>query len=162
MHSVKSKKFLLIIFALVCVTAGAFIGGFFIGTVSANKPTSHYEKIGILLKVLNYVENNYVEDVEVKKLTYGAIKGMLSTLDPHTNFLTPELFKEMKVDTTGKFGGIGIEVTIKDGVLTIIAPIEGTPGFRAGLEAGDKIVKIEDDLTDKMNLIEAVSNMRGK
>jgi len=141
---------------------GMVLGVLFVGSVSANKPTGHYEKIGILLKVLNYVENNYVEEVNIKELTYGAIKGMLGTLDPHTNFLSPELFKEMKVETTGEFGGLGIEVTIKDGVLTIIAPIEGTPAFKAGLKSNDKIIKIEEEFTDKMNLIEAVSKMRGK
>lgn len=132
------------------------------GRVSASKTATQYEKIGILLKVLNYVENNYVEDVKIQDLTYGAINGMLATLDPHTNFLTPELFKEMKVDTTGQFGGIGIEITIKEEMLTIIAPIEDTPAYQAGLKPNDKIVKIGEEFTDKMTLIEAVSKMRGK
>lgn len=142
--------------------SGIVLGGFLVSYVFASKPTSQYEKIGILLKVLNYVENNYVEDVKVDDLIYGAINGMLSTLDPHTNFLSPDLFKEMKVDTSGQFGGLGIEVTIKDGILTVITPIEGTPAYKAGLKPEDKIVKIEEDYTDRMTLIEAVSKMRGK
>ncbi|MBI3016907.1 MAG: S41 family peptidase [Deltaproteobacteria bacterium] len=160
---VQSKKILLILIALTSLGLGIFLGNFWQPKVtSAPKPTSQYEKIGILLKVLNYVENNYVDEVKIQDLIYGAINGMLSTLDPHTNFLTPELFKEMKVDTSGQFGGLGIEITIKDGVLTIITPMEGTPAYKVGLQPNDKIVKIEEEYTDKMNLIEAVSKMRGK
>ena len=160
---VRSKKILLILVAFTSLGLGIFLGNFWQPKVtSAPKPASQYEKIGILLKVLNYVENNYVDEVKIQDLIYGAINGMLSTLDPHTNFLTPELFKEMKVDTSGQFGGLGIEITIKDGMLTIITPMEGTPAYKAGLQPNDKIVKIEGDYTDKMNLIEAVSKMRGK
>ncbi|OGQ16876.1 MAG: hypothetical protein A3B70_01805 [Deltaproteobacteria bacterium RIFCSPHIGHO2_02_FULL_40_11] len=159
----KSKKFLLVAVALSGLILGIALRGLFEPSVEANKtPPNHYQKIGILLKVLNFVESNYVEEVEIKELVYGAIKGMLATLDPHTNFLTPELFKEMKVDTSGEFGGLGIEITMKDGVLTIITPLEGTPADKAGLKANDKIIKIEDEYTDKMNLMEAVSKMRGK
>ncbi len=152
----------LILFAFIFISVGFILGNLFVGRVSASKTGTQYEKIGILLKVLNYVENNYVEEVKIQDLTYGAINGMLATLDPHTNFLTPDLFKEMKIDTTGQFGGIGIEITIKDDILTIIAPIEDTPAFQAGLKPNDKIVKIEEDFTDRMTLIEAVSKMRGK
>ncbi|MBI3019224.1 MAG: PDZ domain-containing protein [Deltaproteobacteria bacterium] len=160
---VRSKKILLILVAFTSLGLGIFLGNFWQPKVtSAPKPTSQYEKIGVLLKVLNYVENNYVDEVKIQDLIYGAINGMLATLDPHTNFLTPELFKEMKVDTSGQFGGLGIEITIKDGVLTIISPMEGTPAYKAGLQPNDKIVKIEEEYTDKMNLIEAVSKMRGK
>lgn len=160
---VRSKKFVLILVSLTSLGLGIFLGNFWQPQISsAPKPTSQYEKIGILLKVLNYVENNYVDEVKIQDLIYGAINGMLSTLDPHTNFLTPELFKEMKVDTSGQFGGLGIEITIKDGMLTIITPMEGTPAYKAGLQPNDKIVKIEEEYTDKMNLIEAVSKMRGK
>ncbi|OGQ32545.1 MAG: hypothetical protein A3A72_03120 [Deltaproteobacteria bacterium RIFCSPLOWO2_01_FULL_38_9] len=159
----KSRKLFLTFIIFSSLLAGIFLGSFLVSQVSATKsPTSQYEKIGILLKVLNYIENNYVEEVKVQDLIYGAINGMLSSLDPHTNFLTPELFKEMKVDTSGQFGGLGIEITIKDGILTVISPIEGTPAFKAGLKSNDKIVKIENEFTDKMNLIEAVSKMRGK
>ncbi len=160
--SLKRRRVYLILFAVIFISVGFILGNLFVGRVSASKTGTQYEKIGILLKVLNYVENNYVEEVKIQDLTYGAINGMLATLDPHTNFLTPELFKEMKIDTTGQFGGIGIEITVKDDILTIIAPIEDTPAFQAGLKPNDKIVKIEEDFTDKMTLIEAVSKMRGK
>ena len=159
----KSKKSLLIFISLTSLALGIVLGNFWQPKgVSAPKTASQYEKIGILLKVLNYVENNYVDEVKIQDLIYGAINGMLSTLDPHTNFLTPELFKEMKIDTSGQFGGLGIEITIKDGMLTIITPMEGTPAYKAGLLPNDKIVKIKEEYTDKMNLIEAVSKMRGK
>lgn len=160
--SLKRRRVYLILFAVIFISVGFILGNVFVGRVSASKTGTQYEKIGILLKVLNYVENNYVEEVKIQDLTYGAINGMLATLDPHTNFLTPELFKEMKIDTTGQFGGIGIEITVKDDILTIIAPIEDTPAFQAGLKPNDKIVKIEEEFTDKMTLIEAVSKMRGK
>ena len=163
LHFFKLRKIKLIALTLSSLVVGMVLGVLLLGSViSANKPASNYEKIGILLKVLNFVESNYVEEVNIKDLIYGAINGMLGTLDPHTNFLTPELFKEMKVDTSGEFGGLGIEVTVKDNILTVIAPLEGTPAFRAGLKASDKILKINEEFTDRMNLIEAVSKMRGK
>jgi carboxyl-terminal processing protease len=121
-----------------------------------------YENLELFQKVLHFVENNYVDPVKNKDLVYGAIKGMLETLDPHSNFLPPEVFKDMKIDTSGKFGGIGIEIGMKDSVLTVIAPIEDTPAWKNGLKPNDRIVKINNESTKGMNLIEAVSKMRGK
>lgn len=103
-----------------------------------------------------------MEEVESKDLVNGAIKGMLSTLDPHTTFMNPEMYKELLVETKGRFGGLGIEITIKDGVLTVVSPIEDTPAFRAGIKAGDKIIKIGDETTKDMNIFEAVKRMRGE
>jgi len=102
-----------------------------------------------------------VEEVDTKKLVYGAINGMLASLDPHSSFLPPEMYKEMKIETKGSFGGLGIEITVKDGYLTVISPIEDTPAFRAGIKAGDQILKIEDKLTKDMTIIDAVKRMRG-
>ena len=87
---------------------------------------------------------------------------MLETLDPHSNFLPPDVFKDMKIDTSGKFGGLGIEIGMKDNVLTVIAPIEDTPAWKAGLKPNDRIVKINNESTKGMTLVEAVSKMRGK
>ncbi|MGK5087481.1 S41 family peptidase [Bdellovibrionota bacterium FG-2] len=123
---------------------------------------SRYENLELFQKVLHFVEANYVDEIKNKDLVYGAIKGMLETLDPHSNFLTPEIFKEMKVDTSGKFGGLGIEIGIKDNILTIMAPIEDTPAWRAGLKPNDRIVKINRESTKGMSLMEAVGKMRGK
>src|SRR4051812_19918059 len=131
----------------------------------AGAPSAHtdrYENIELFQKVLHFVENNYVDPVKNKDLVYGAIKGMLETLDPHSNFLPPDVFKDMKIDTSGKFGGIGIEIGMKDNVLTVISPIEDTPAWKAGLKPNDRIVKINNESTKGMNLTEAVSKMRGK
>ena len=120
-----------------------------------------YEYIKLYTDTLSLVQKNYVEEVEVKKLVYGSIKGMLSDLDPHSSFMPPDMFKEMQVETTGSFGGLGIEITIRDGVLTVVSPIEDTPAFRAGVEAGDRIIKIDGELSKDMTLMEAVKKMRG-
>lgn len=120
-----------------------------------------YQELQLFTDVLTIVRRSYVEDVAVKDLIYGAIDGMLSSLDPHSGFMSPEIYKEMKVDTRGEFGGLGIEISLRDGLLTIVAPIEDTPASRAGLEAGDHILKIEDAYTKNMEIMEAVQLMRG-
>jgi carboxyl-terminal processing protease len=144
--------------------AAILLSGFMFGRAAheASATGSDYEDLKLFTEVLNTVKRNYVEDVETKKLVYDALHGMLRSLDPHSDFLTPESFKEMKVETKGEFGGLGIQISIKDGVLTIIAPIEDTPAWRIGLEAGDKIMKIEDEFTKDMSLQDAVHRMRGK
>lgn len=124
--------------------------------------SERYENLGLFQKVLYFVEQNYVEDVKNKDLVYGAIKGMMETLDPHSNFLPPEVFKDMKTETSGRFGGIGIEIGLKGKNLTVITPIDDTPAFRAGLKAGDRILKINGETTRGMSLSEAVAKMRGK
>jgi carboxyl-terminal processing protease len=111
--------------------------------------------------VLAIVQRNYVEEVATQKLVDGAINGMLSALDPHSSYLTAESYKELQVDTEGSFGGLGIEITLRDGLLTVVAPIEDTPAYRAGVKAGDQIIKIESELTKDMSLVDAVKKMRG-
>ncbi len=120
-----------------------------------------YESLRIFTDVVSIVEENYAEEVDIKELVYNAVKGMLRGLDPHSSFLTPEDYSEMQVDTKGAFGGIGIEIGIREGVLTVIAPIEDTPAFKAGIKAKDKIVKIGDKPTKDMTLNDAVKLMRG-
>src|SRR5271154_104443 len=131
-------------------------------TSTEGSQQDRYENLELFQKVLHFVEANYVDDVKNKELVYGAIKGMLETLDPHSNFLPPDFFKDMKIDTSGKFGGLGIEIGMKDNVLTVISPIEDTPAWKAGLKPNDRIVKISDESTKGMPLTEAVSKMRGK
>jgi carboxyl-terminal processing protease len=121
-----------------------------------------YQQLQIFADVLEKVQKNYVEEVDVETLVYGAIDGMLKTLDAHSSFLKPDLYKELQVETKGSFGGLGIEITIRDGVLMIVSPIEDTPAFRAGLEAGDRILKIDGTPTKDLSLFEAVKKMRGK
>lgn len=113
-------------------------------------------------KVLNLIQQYYVEETNTKKLVYGAIKGMLRELDPHTNFMPPEMFKDFETETSGEFGGLGIEISIQNGILTIISPIEDAPAWEAGIKAGDKVVAIDGDSTKGLSLVEASQMMRGK
>jgi carboxyl-terminal processing protease len=103
-----------------------------------------------------------VDDVKPKDLIYGALRGMLSALDPHSQFMDPDTYNELKVDTEGKFGGLGIEITIQDGLLTVVTPIEDSPAWKAGLKANDRIVKINNELTRDISLTDAVKKLRGK
>ncbi|MBI3755770.1 MAG: S41 family peptidase [Deltaproteobacteria bacterium] len=124
-------------------------------------PAKAYENIRIFTDVLSIVQDNYAEEVEPKNLIYGAVKGMLQGLDPHSSFMAPEEYKEMQVETKGSFGGIGIEIGMRDNILTVISPIEDTPAFRAGIKAGDRIVKIDEKYTKDMSINDAVKLMRG-
>jgi carboxyl-terminal processing protease len=121
-----------------------------------------YEQLRLFTEVLSIVQNQYVDEVPPKELIYSAIKGTLRGLDPHSSFLDPESYKEMQVETSGSFGGLGIEITLKDDILTVVSPIEGTPAYRAGLNTGDRIVKIDGLVTKDMQLPDAVKRMRGK
>src|SRR5271169_7084457 len=124
-------------------------------------PSDSYHELETFANVLAIVQKNYVEPVSTKHLIDGAITGMMASLDPHSAYLTPELYRDLEVETRGSFGGLGIEITIKNGVLTIVSPIEDTPAYKAGLKAGDQIIKINDDFTKDMTLTEAVKRMRG-
>lgn len=121
-----------------------------------------YADLQNFAKVLNYVQQYYVEEVDTKKLIYGAIKGMLRELDPHTNFLPPEIYKDFESETSGEFGGLGIEISVQNGVLTIISPIEDTPAWEAGIQAGDKVIGVDGTSTKGLSLVEASQLMRGK
>jgi len=128
----------------------------------SNDSAATYENLKLFTEVLSIVQNQYVDEVPPRDLIYSAIKGTLRGLDPHSSFLDPEMYKEMQVETSGSFGGLGIEITLKDDVLTVVAPIEGTPAHRAGIHPGDRIVKIEGITTKDMQLTDAVKRMRGK
>ena len=121
-----------------------------------------YEQLRLFTEVLSIIQNQYVDEVPPKELIYSAIRGTLRGLDPHSSFLDPESYKEMQVETSGSFGGLGIEITLKDDVLTVVSPIEGTPAYRAGLQTGDRIVRIDGLTTKDMQLADAVKRMRGK
>jgi len=155
------KKRIVVIWLLIFIVAstGIFIGRWSVTSVSAEG--EGYEELRSFTEVMSMVKKYYVEEVKTKDLVYGAIKGMLNSLDPHSSFMTPESYKEMQVDTKGEFGGLGIQIGLKDNMLTVIAPIEDTPAFKAGIKAGDKIIKINNESTKDMNLQDAVSKMRG-
>ncbi len=120
-----------------------------------------YDTLKVFTEVITLVQSNYVESIESKELIYGAIRGMLETLDPHSSFMTPDVYKEMQVETQGSFGGLGIEITVQDHQLTVVAPIDDTPADRAGIHAGDRIIRIDDKPTKDMTLLEAVRKLRG-
>jgi carboxyl-terminal processing protease len=124
-------------------------------------PKEAYEELETFTNILSIIQKNYVDEVQTKQLIEGAINGMLTSLDPHSAYLTPDLYKELQVDTKGSFGGLGIEITNRNGVLTVVSPIEDTPAYRAGVKAGDQILKIDGEFTKDMTLVEAVKKMRG-
>lgn len=134
--------------------------------VVADKPASlqplPLQELRTFSDVYARIKNDYVEDVEDKELIENAIRGMLSGLDPHSNFLNEEEFKDLQVGTTGEFGGLGIEVGMEDGFVKVISPIDDTPAAEAGVEAGDLIVRLDDTPVKGMSLNDAVGLMRGK
>lgn len=141
----------------------ALVGGVLIGkgVERTGHATETYEELKVFTEVLSQVQKHYVEEAKVKDLVQGAIRGMLSTLDPHSAYMTPDMYKEMQVETKGEFGGVGIQIGVKDNRLTVIAPIEGTPAFRAGIKAGDFITKVNNETTKDLTLMDAVQKMRG-
>ncbi len=123
---------------------------------------SVYENLDLFTRVMEIVNQKYVEKVDRQKLIYGALQGMMKSLDDYSQFMEPDVYKEMQVETKGEFGGVGIEITLRDGILTVITPIEDTPASRAGLHPGDKIIKIEGETTKDITLLDAVKKLRGK
>ncbi|HEY2988445.1 MAG TPA: S41 family peptidase [Candidatus Binatia bacterium] len=154
----KHRSSLLLV--LFCLGLVFVLSGQVVTSVSAI-PREDYESLETFTSILSIVKKNYVDDVNAKDLVAGAINGMLSSLDPHSAYLTPDLYKELQMDTQGRFGGLGIEITIRNGILTVVSPIEDTPAYKAGVKAGDQIIKIEDEYTKDMTLVEAVKKMRG-
>jgi carboxyl-terminal processing protease len=120
-----------------------------------------YEELQVFAEVLSQVKKHYVEETNTKDLVQGALRGMLAGLDPHSSFMTSDMFKEMQVETKGEFGGLGIQIGIKNNRLTVISPIEDTPAFEAGIQPGDTIIKVDDKPTKDLTLMEAVQQMRG-
>src|SRR5512146_2221184 len=152
----KGKKTTLMLLLVIMVAAvSVSIGRYSVTSVSA--AGEGYEELKSFTEVMSMVRKYYVEEVKTKDLIYGAIKGMLSSLDPHSSFMTPEAYKEMQVDTKGEFGGLGIQIGMKDNLLTVIAPIEDTPAYKAGIKAGDKILKIDNVSTKDMDMQDAVT-----
>ena len=143
---------------VVALVSGVVIGK---GLERTGHATETYEELRTFSEVLTQVQKNYVDETKVKDLVQGAIRGMLATLDPHSAYMTAEMYKEMQVETKGEFGGVGIQIGVKDNRLTVIAPIDGTPAQRAGIKAGDYIAKVNDEPTKDLSLMDAVQKMRG-
>jgi carboxyl-terminal processing protease len=143
---------------VIAIVFGVLVGK---GWERTGHATETYEELKTFSEVLTQVQKNYVDETKVKDLVQGAIRGMLSTLDPHSAYMTPEMYKEMQVETKGEFGGVGIQIGVKENRLAVIAPIEGTPAHRAGIKAGDFITKVNDESTKDLTLMDAVQKMRG-
>ena len=139
----------------------SFIAISFLTNATASDKEESYKSIKLFTEILEELENNYVDKVDTEKLVHNAIKGMVENLDPHSAFMPPEAFDRLQEDTRGDFSGIGIVITLQKGLLTVISPIEGTPAFKAGIQAGDIIIKVDDKSTRGMALWEAVKLMRG-
>jgi len=149
----------LIVLGLV---AGIFISLNFSAIAQKEASALPIEELRTFADVFNAIKTGYVEPVEDKKLITQAISGMLTGLDPHSQYLDADAFKDLQVNTQGEFGGLGIEVGMEDGFVKVISPIEDTPAYRAGIKAGDLIVKLDDTPVKGMNLSDAVKRMRGK
>lgn len=137
-------------------------GGVWTYLLSEDNTREAYKHLAMFAKVYDLVKKQYVEEPKDETLVQGAIRGMLDGLDPHSVYMTKEEFAEMQADTKGQFGGLGIEIAKKNGMLTVISPIEDTPAFTAGIKSNDIIAKIGDQPTDKLSIFDAVKLMRGK
>ena len=145
------KKLLLILYLIILPTLSI-----------ANEEKEIYKQLNLFGEAFEKIKNNYVEEVDVKELIEAAIEGMLSSLDPHSTYLNSDELNELKIQTKGEFGGLGIEVTIEEGFVKVIAPIDDTPASKAGIVSGDLITHIDGDSILGMSLSDAVSLMRGK
>ena len=152
-------------FKMASVIFAVFLIGVLIGSGQSQKVSAlsnnMYEDLKVFTDVIGLIQKDYVEETKSNDLIQGAIKGMLETLDPHSAYMPPTMFKEMQEETKGRFEGLGIEITLKDGVLTVVSPIEGTPAFRAGVLAGDQIIKIDGETTKNFTLVDSVKRLRG-
>jgi carboxyl-terminal processing protease len=152
----------LLLGALLCALVGNLLVGAQIYFASAEK-NQPYPNLELFSRVLEYVRKDYVDgqDLTYQELIYSALKGMLSNLDPHSEFMEPVKYEDLRNDTQGEFGGVGIVITMKDSYLTVVAPMEDTPGFRAGILSGDRIIRINGKSTTKLGLQDAVQQLRG-
>ncbi len=153
------KSFLVILAAMVMAAAMVSVVTLQPGAKAASD--DEYRRMRIFTEVLSEIQRKYVEKKSPDELITEAIKGMVSSLDPHSAYLTPDEYKDLQIETKGSFSGVGIEITMRDGVLTVVSPIEGTPAYKAGVQAGDRIIKIEGKLTKGMSLMDAVKAIRG-
>ena len=156
---IKNKKIILLL--IVCAVISGILF-FAVSEAKEKKKDDLYKQVELFSDTLAIIQAEYVDEPNSKDLIYGALKGMVASLDPYSQFMDPDTFNELKVDTEGKFGGLGLEITIKDGLPTVITPIEDTPAWRAGIKSGDRIVKINNEITRNMSLTDAVKRMRGK
>ena len=162
MIKINKKRFLVTLLVLLSIgTITLFTTGFVVGHRLAYAKSDTYDDLRAFTRALEIIRSNYVEEPNTKELIQGAIRGMVSSLDPHSSYMSERAFKEINMDIKGEFQGVGIQIGIKNQQLTVISPIEDTPADRAGIAAGDKIMKINDEWTKDMSTEDAVDRMRG-
>ena len=154
----KKTRHLKLWVVMTLVTAILILGHGFYRDLSANNEET-YKGLKLFSDVIELIQKNYVDEVDSQKMIEAAIQGMVRSLDPHSSLLPPDALKELQIDTHGEFTGIGIHVTMRNNLVTVISPIEGTPAYRAGVKAGDKIIKVDGTVTE--DLRDAVKRMRG-
>jgi len=155
------KRGLISLAFLLSILMLLFLPAYFGDNQASAVDQETYKNLKRFNEVLNMIEKNYVEEVEPKILIHGAIKGMIKSLDPHSTFMTADMYKELQVETRGSFGGVGIVITMQKDILTVVSPIEDTPAFIAGIKAGDQIIKINGKSTKGITIMEAVKKLRG-
>ncbi len=159
----KSRVKVIFFVILLVFVSSIAIGGYEKNIIDKAKSKENlYNQVELFADAISLIRSDYVDEVDSKKLIYGAMKGMLSSLDDFSQFMEPDEYNEVKLETRGEFGGIGIEISLKEGMLTVVTPLVGTPAEAAGLKPGDKIVKIDGKITKNITLSEAVKQMRGK
>jgi len=154
-----SKKTVVLALVSAAVLGACSVG---VSQVTTQNKKDLYSQVELFSYALTTIQSDYVDEKTPQELIYGALRGMLSSLDPHSEFMDPDEYKDLKSETEGKFGGLGVEISMKDDLLTIISPVEDTPAWRAGLKPGDRIVKIDHDITRDMGLDDAVKKLRGE
>jgi carboxyl-terminal processing protease len=150
--------------AFAAAVAAAFFAGLgwdHVASAARRSSAQPYRPLDVFSDVLAHIENSYVEEVDEKDLVYGAIDGMMSRLDPHSIFMKPDVYKQMREETTGEFDGLGLEVTVQDNELTVVSPVAESPGERAGIRPGDRVLSIDGAATKDMTLGEAIRRMKG-
>jgi carboxyl-terminal processing protease len=150
---------------VVALSVNLIIGArIYLSTAQAAEKDSPYPSLELFTYVMEKVRKDYVDGGKLtyRELVYAALKGMLNTLDPHSEFMEPEKYKELQNDTQGAFGGLGIVISMKDNFITVVAPMEDSPGFKAGIMSGDRIIKIDGKSTERMSLQDAVKTLRGE
>ncbi|HLP75644.1 MAG TPA: S41 family peptidase [Candidatus Paceibacterota bacterium] len=159
------KRRLVFSFVAVVLAANLLIGArVYLSSADAAQKDSVYPNLKLFSEVMEKVRKDYVDgkDLSYQELVYNALQGMIDKLDPHSEFMDPAKYKELQNDTQGQFGGLGIIISMKDNYVTVVAPVEDTPGFKAGILSGDRIIKIEGKSTENMSLQDAVKNLRGE
>jgi len=156
----KPNKNIRSVLLIVAVAVAAVMSAVVASGENTSKSTD-YKELETFYKVMKIVQENYFKDVQEKDLLQGAVNGMLQSLDAHSSFLTQDMMNDLQAEMDAEFGGLGIEISLEKGVLTIVSPIEGTPAFKAGLKAGDKIIKIDGEDTKNITITKAIKMMRG-